>query len=250
MRQPCKEREFHVSGKRPPWPGSPSRTNSHNKQQTTNNNNNNPAPAAVTWYKCFFSPFSLSLPSLSLPTEGSVTLLNAHQREREREERAMAPIIHLPILPFALICCLFFIFPSLLCIRASQLLHVHDHGVEERDDGMASVSGKPASCSGMPVSPLAFWCRPVWNSPRAGNLRAPLFFSHPARVWAARHSAGCPHLGALTGTLSRCPPPPGFFLCPRCPVATPPAFPPSPFAPCRCWLTDGYVGTRVFLEFL
>jgi hypothetical protein len=84
---------------------------------------------------------------------------------------------------------------------------------------MASVSGKPASCSGMPVSPLAIWCRPVWNSPRAGNLRAPLFFSHPARLRAARESAGCPHLGALTGTLSRWPP--RCFLCPRCPVARP-----------------------------
>ena len=174
---------------------------------------------------------SLSLPSLSLPTEGSVTLLNAHQREREREERAMPPIIHLPILPFALICCLFFIFPSLLCIRASQLLHVHDHGVEERDDGMASVSGKPASCSGMPVSPLAFWCRPVWNSPRAGNLRAPLFFSHPARVWAARHSAGCPHLGALTGTLSRCPPPPRFLSLPALPGCHAPCVPSLAFRP-------------------
>lgn len=110
----------HVSGKRPPWPGSPSRT-----ATTNNNQQQQPRPCCSDLVQMLLqSILSLSLP---LPTEGSVTLLNAHQREK----REPCPIIHLPILPFALICCLFFIFPSLLCIRASQLLHVHDHGVEE-----------------------------------------------------------------------------------------------------------------------
>ena len=172
-------------------------------QQTTNNNN--PAPATVTWYKCFFSPFSLSLP---LCPHRRLCYSPECSSERERERRASHAPHHSP--PQSSICVdLLFVFhlpittvhPSITAAPCPWSWRGGKgwwHGLRERETCELLRHACQSPCILVQAS---------LELPPGGKPPGTPFFSHPARVWAARQSAGCPHLGALTGTLSRCPPP-------------------------------------------